>query len=68
MADNRRLEVLAHTDRSPRVLNRRALTERLKSNLERAKRDMTQVSLLLIDIDHFKRVDSATATWWATTC
>ncbi|MBK9977401.1 MAG: diguanylate cyclase [Gemmatimonadetes bacterium] len=57
MADNRRLEVLAHTDPLTAVLNRRALTERLNSELERVKRYETQVSLLLIDIDHFKRVN-----------
>ncbi len=59
MADNRRLEVLAHTDPLTAVLNRRALTERLASELERVKRYETQVSLLLIDIDHFKRVNDS---------
>ncbi|MBK7833599.1 MAG: diguanylate cyclase [Gemmatimonadetes bacterium] len=59
MADNRRLEVLAHTDPLTAVLNRRALTERLNSELERVKRYETQVSLLLIDIDHFKRVNDS---------
>jgi two-component system, cell cycle response regulator len=57
MADNRRLEVLAHTDPLTAVLNRRALTERLSSELERAKRYDSAVSLLLIDVDHFKRVN-----------
>ena len=59
VADNRRLEVLAHTDPLTAVLNRRALTERLNSELERVKRYETQVSLLLIDIDHFKRVNDS---------
>ena len=57
MADNRRLEVLAHTDPLTAVLNRRALNERLASELERVKRYESTVSLLLIDIDHFKRVN-----------
>ncbi len=57
MADNRRLEVLAHTDPLTAVLNRRALTERLSSEFERVKRYESTVSLLLIDIDHFKRVN-----------
>ncbi len=57
MADNRRLEVMANTDPLTAVLNRRALTERLASELERVRRYETQVSVLLIDIDHFKRVN-----------
>jgi len=59
IADNRRLEVLAHTDPLTAVLNRRALTERLASELERVRRYESQVSLLLIDIDHFKRVNDS---------
>jgi two-component system cell cycle response regulator len=57
MADNRRLEVMANTDPLTAVLNRRALTERLASELERVKRYDATVSVLLIDIDHFKRVN-----------
>lgn len=57
MADNRRLEVMANTDPLTAVLNRRALTERLASELERVKRYDSTVSVLLIDIDHFKRVN-----------
>ncbi|MBK6486681.1 MAG: diguanylate cyclase [Gemmatimonadetes bacterium] len=59
MADNRRLEVLAQTDPLTAVLNRRALTERLTSELERVKRYDSTVSILLIDIDHFKRVNDS---------
>ncbi|MBL8765470.1 MAG: GGDEF domain-containing protein, partial [Phycisphaerae bacterium] len=56
-ADNRRLEQLARTDPLTRVLNRRALTERLAAETERVKRYESEVSLLLIDLDHFKRVN-----------
>jgi len=59
IADNRRLEMLAHTDPLTAVLNRRALTERLVAELERVKRYESTVSLLLIDIDHFKRVNDS---------
>jgi len=59
MADNRRLEVLAHTDPLTAVLNRRALTERLNAELDRVKRYDSTVSILLIDIDHFKRVNDS---------
>jgi two-component system, cell cycle response regulator len=56
-ADNARLEALAHTDPLTQVLNRRALTERLESELERARRYLSLVTLLLVDLDHFKNVN-----------
>jgi two-component system cell cycle response regulator len=56
-SENARLEQLAHTDPLTQVLNRRALTERLTSEMERALRYDTCVALLMIDIDHFKRVN-----------
>ena len=55
--DNARLEALAHTDPLTQVLNRRALTLRLTAELERARRYDSVLSLLLIDIDHFKRIN-----------
>jgi two-component system cell cycle response regulator len=57
MADNQRLEQLAHTDPLTRTLNRRALTERLAAEMERVRRYNTMVSLLLLDIDHFKQIN-----------
>jgi len=56
-ADNRRLEALAQTDPLTDALNRRALTERLNAELERARRYDSTVTLLMIDIDHFKRIN-----------
>ncbi|GEM_PF-143309 len=56
-ADNARLEALAHTDPLTQVLNRRALTLRLASELDRARRYSSVVTLLMIDLDHFKRVN-----------
>ena len=56
-ADNARLEALAHTDPLTQVLNRRALTLRLTAELERSRRYDSLLSLLLIDIDHFKRIN-----------
>jgi diguanylate cyclase (GGDEF)-like protein len=56
-ADNVRLEQLATTDPLTHLLNRRALTERLTTEMERALRYDTSVALLLIDLDHFKRVN-----------
>ena len=56
-ADNVRLEHLATTDPLTSLLNRRALTERLTTEMERALRYDTSVALLLVDLDHFKRVN-----------
>ncbi len=56
-ADNARLEALAHTDALTLVLNRRALTVRLAAELERARRYESVVALLMVDLDHFKRVN-----------
>lgn len=58
-ADNARLEALAHTDPLTQVLNRRALTLRLAAELERARRYDSVVSMLLIDIDHFKNINDS---------
>jgi two-component system cell cycle response regulator len=56
-ADNVRLETLAHTDPLTQVLNRRALAARLASELDRARRYDSVVTLLMVDLDHFKRVN-----------
>jgi diguanylate cyclase (GGDEF)-like protein len=56
-ADNRRLEALATTDPLTRLLNRRALLERLSREVDRAKRYESKLTLLLLDIDHFKRIN-----------
>ncbi len=57
MADNRRLELLAQTDPLTKVLNRRALTDRLAAEMERVRRYDSMLSLLLIDLDHFKSIN-----------
>jgi two-component system, cell cycle response regulator len=56
-ADNRRLEELATTDPLTKVLNRRALLDRLMAELDRARRFGSSFSLLLFDVDHFKRIN-----------
>ncbi len=56
-ADNVRLEHLATTDPLTGLLNRRALSDRLTTEMERALRYDTSVALLLVDLDHFKRVN-----------
>src|SRR5205814_2815515 len=49
-ADNRRLEELATTDALTRLLNRRALLERLSVEMDRARRFHSQISLLMLDL------------------
>ncbi len=56
-ADNRRLEALATTDPLTRVLNRRALLDRLNAEVQRAQRYESGLTLLLIDVDHFKQIN-----------
>ena len=55
--DNRRLEELATTDALTRLTNRRALLERLSIEVDRARRFKSQLSLLMLDLDHFKSVN-----------
>jgi two-component system, cell cycle response regulator len=56
-ADNVRLAALAQTDPLTQLLNRRALTERLISELDRARRYGHSVAVLMLDLDHFKQVN-----------
>jgi two-component system cell cycle response regulator len=56
-ADNRRLEALATTDPLTRVLNRRALLDRLNAEVDRARRFNGVLSLLVLDVDHFKPIN-----------
>lgn len=56
-AENRRLEALATTDPLTRVLNRRALLDRLNAEVDRARRYESSLTLLLLDLDHFKQIN-----------
>lgn len=56
-ADNARLEVLARTDPLTQLFNRRVLVERLTLEVERARRYEGKITMLMIDLDHFKRVN-----------
>lgn len=60
MADNARLEQLAQTDPLTQLLNRRALTERITAEMERALRYDSSLALLMVDLDHFKKIND---TW-----
>ena len=52
-----RLEALATTDTLTGMLNRRAFADRLAVELRRSIRYRRPVALLMIDLDHFKRVN-----------
>jgi len=56
-ADNIRLEALATTDPLTRVLNRRALLDRLNAEVDRAKRYDSGLTMLLLDVDYFKQIN-----------
>lgn len=52
-----RLAALASTDHLTGLPNRRAFHDRLEADLARARRTDEPLSLVVIDIDHFKRVN-----------
>ncbi|MGL3111874.1 GGDEF domain-containing protein [Bradyrhizobium sp. BR 1432] len=50
-----RLAVLAISDGLTGLANRRHFDEQLMAEWERARRESTPLSLLLVDVDHFKK-------------
>lgn len=52
-----RLERLAVTDASTRAFNRRYFEPRLRDELARSHRSGSPLSILVMDLDHFKRVN-----------
>jgi len=57
VSDKKRLEKLAATDALTGCLNRRALSEELGAELDRARRYNLALTILLADIDRFKLVN-----------
>lgn len=51
------LERLARTDALTKLLNRGGLTERLEQEVERCIRYKNPMSILMIDLDHFKSIN-----------
>jgi len=56
---NARLEHLAHTDVLTGVANRRRFIEAAQQEIQRTRRNGTPLALLMIDLDHFKRINDA---------
>lgn len=52
-----RLEHMAHTDALTKLHNRRFFMERLGEEFERVRRHGGSVSVLVLDLDHFKQVN-----------
>lgn len=57
MATNRELERLATTDPLTGALNRRAFLQAAEREVERARRYGHGLSVIMIDLDHFKRIN-----------
>lgn len=61
VSDTKRVEeelrALSITDVLTGIHNRRYFQERLKSELERAQRDGLELAVIMLDIDHFKRIN-----------
>jgi len=57
VSDKQRLEKLASTDPLTGCLNRRALSEMLGQELDRARRYNLALTILLADIDRFKQIN-----------
>ncbi|WDY56453.1 sensor domain-containing diguanylate cyclase [Pseudomonas sp. PSKL.D1] len=51
------LRTLSVTDALTGIHNRRYFQERLKAELERAQRDDQDLAVIMLDIDHFKRIN-----------
>jgi diguanylate cyclase (GGDEF)-like protein len=54
---NEKLHALAITDGLTGISNRRAIFERLRSEISRAVRENSPFCLIMLDIDHFKKVN-----------
>ena len=51
------LRALSVTDALTGIHNRRHFRERLQNELERAQRDGLELAVIMLDIDHFKRIN-----------
>jgi len=56
---NSKLQLLSTTDELTQLYNRRYANDMLASEYRRALRDKTSLSLLMLDIDHFKQINDS---------
>jgi diguanylate cyclase (GGDEF)-like protein len=61
---NEKLSVLASTDELTGLYNRHFLFERLQEEIDEARRSSDTLSVAMIDIDHFKRVNDVHGHCW----
>jgi diguanylate cyclase (GGDEF)-like protein len=54
---NQKLETLSSTDELTGLLNRRALNTKLDLEISCCKRDNLPLSIILLDLDHFKKIN-----------
>ena len=54
---NRDLEKMAHYDGLTQILNRRGFDDALSRYWKQAEREKSELSLVLIDVDHFKQIN-----------
>lgn len=54
---NAKLFMMARTDGLTRTYNRAAIVERLEQEIARSQREETPLAALMLDVDHFKRVN-----------
>jgi two-component system cell cycle response regulator len=57
VSDKERLEIMASTDSLTGCMNRRALLEALEHEVDRARRYNLVLTLLMVDLDHFKKIN-----------
>jgi len=58
-AANSKLQLLSTTDELTQLYNRRYINDMLVGEYRRALRDKTSLSLLMVDIDHFKQINDS---------
>ena len=51
------MEIQSRTDPLTGVLNRRAILWQIENELSRAKRDNTHITISMLDLDHFKKIN-----------
>ena len=56
-AANSKLQLLSTTDELTQLYNRRHVNDMLDSEYRRALRDKTSLSVLMLDLDHFKQIN-----------